>query len=122
MLLLGRRNLILGEIVKDVHSRVGWLGGEAGEGWRRTECRRKRFGKQICILHCKSTTDHRLYLNSTYFVGTVLWTMGGVEDLGRICGKEKYNFIDIRVKSNYSIRGNAGLLEISRGDTRCRTS
>ena len=39
---------------------------------------------------------------------------GGVEDLGRICGKEKYNFIDIRVKSNYSIRGNAGLLEISR--------
>ena len=77
MLLLGRRNLILGEIVKDVHSRVGWLGGEAGEGWRRTECRRKRFGQQICILHCKSTTDHRLYLNSTFFVGTVLWTMGG---------------------------------------------
>ena len=56
MLLLGRRNLILGEIVKDVHSRVGWLGGEAGEGQNVGE---NGLGSKFafCIVNQQRTTD-----------------------------------------------------------------
>ena len=56
MLLLGRRNLILGEIVKDVHSRVGGLGGEAGEGQNVGE---NGLGSKFafCIVNQQRTTD-----------------------------------------------------------------
>ena len=58
MLLLGRRNLILGEIVKDVHSRVGWVVrlGRAGEGQNVGE---NGLGSKFafCIVNQQRTTD-----------------------------------------------------------------
>lgn len=56
MLLLGRRNLILGEIVKDVQSWVGGLGGEAGEGQNVGE---NGLGSKFafCIVNQQRTTD-----------------------------------------------------------------